>query len=127
MNLDALLSKPIDLPPAPAEPAPEAKTARRNILTVQGCSGCGRPRKQKVMTPFGVRTIHNRLKMTVVPAAIAIAQETLHPRRAPKTRTFTVLSPFCKECRKQALSAAAYDAADMPAVKAFAAAAERVA
>jgi hypothetical protein len=89
----------------PAETVATPPPTQRNILTVQGCSGCGRPRKQRIKTPFGTRVIVNRLKLTRVPASIAIATETLHPRRAPVTRTYSVLAPFCKTCRAQAQGA----------------------
>lgn len=86
--------------PASIEVAESPVTTRPNILTVQGCSGCGRPKQQRVKTPFGIRRIVNRLKMTRVPGVEAVEQ--LHPRHAPARRVFPVFAPLCKPCRKTA-------------------------
>jgi len=86
---------------AAAEARRDAPMQRRNILSVQGCSGCGRPRKQRVQTPFGMRSIFSRLKMTLIPGVEYV--DRTHPRSGPKARRFPARAPLCKSCRQVAL------------------------
>lgn len=73
------------------------------VQRVRTCGGCNVPSKQKVKTPFGMRTIRRRMKMTRVPGVVGI--ECVHPRRAPKERRHHVYTPLCKTCRKLARGA----------------------
>lgn len=98
MNLDAALSKPIERPAPTATSVPISK--RPNILTVQGCSGCGRPRKMKVKTPLGVRRIISRLKMTRMPGVVAVLPP--HASSSGMPRRASVHAPLCKSCRAAA-------------------------
>lgn len=71
----------------------------RSILTVQGCSGCRRPSVARIQTPFGVRKVRTRLKMTRLPGVVFDL-----PRQAsgnvPRSRQG--YAPLCKTCRKEA-------------------------
>lgn len=87
------------------EATPTAPPVQRpNILTVQGCAGCSRPARVKVQTPFGVRTLHNRLKMTRIPGVVSV--EARHPRSSPVERTYPTYAKLCKGCRRTARAAA---------------------
>lgn len=80
-----------------ASAPPPASPKRPGILDVQGCSGCGQPERQKVLTPFGVRKKTYRLKLTRVPGVAGL--NATHPRSAPKERRFAVYAKLCKDCR----------------------------
>jgi hypothetical protein len=69
---------------------------RPNILSVPQCSGCGRPRKEKIVTPFGTRSRFNRLKMTLVPGIVDVL-----PTQASgvMVRRRAVHAKLCKACR----------------------------
>lgn len=110
MNTAALAAATV---PAPGPIPGAARPKRPNILSVQGCAGCGQPERVKVQTPHGVRRWHNRLKLTVVPNVYATVQE--HPRRAPVARQYPVFAKLCKGCRKTAQASAGMDLSEFEA------------
>jgi hypothetical protein len=85
---------------AEPEPIAAASVQRPNILTVQGCAGCSAPARIKVTTQHGVRTLHNRLKLTRIPNVVCV--EARHPRSGPTERRYPAYAKLCKACRKTA-------------------------